>query len=1259
MVNNGSGDYTYDWSFNMGGSSTENGVSSGVHSVTVTDNMGDACIADTTFILIDSDVAGAAEVIIDSIDHITCHGLTNGNVNFTINYEGTFANPAQIIITTDGINSFTNGELGAGEYSILVMDANGCIAGGATFEIIEPEELEVEFSISEGCFDNGMINVIATGGTGNYTYDWLDIPGTSNVEDRTGLSEGVYGVIVSDENACIVVHYELTIMCDDCNGPTIDYTLAFETNCNESTGSAQVQILENPADFNFEWIPSNVGTLSPDGTMLTNVPAGVYQVNISDPLSFACSDSILILVSNEDGPEANINTITPATFGQADGTATLIPSDYIYTWPDMETGDTRTDLAAGTYIVTYTTADDTICYNNLIVEIPQISSLDISVTINQEPDCNTENGNATINVANGSGSYSFYWSDGKTGQNRTDLAAGTYTVIVVDDITGEQEEITFTINNNVPELATITIDSIHHISCLGPNSGEVFYTIDLDPTFAGPETVVISDGQNIVSSNNLSAGDYCISVYDIQNCLVTSECFTIVEIDDIELSILGTYAGCPETGELGALNVTVTGGTAPYTYDWAHINGTNNPEDQMDLAAGLYSITVTDANGCTKSADNISLEVLCNPTCEFFNGMDSLTFDMVNCSDSVLVCAGIPLIEFLTTDFDIYIDGQMSNDQISGCDSDTILNYSYLVLPGAGESGPYYLDSWTVDGQLFQGEFPDIAALVDSMNLWDPEGGWQLNTDIMIIEGGDSNNDYSAMQIYPVMNPLSVVTLGFNIGESTNGIAIVVGGTGEHEIVIVNNETTCSDTLIVVISCIDFDLSDTILLGTTVTFCLDSTMIADLTEGLEGEFQEMNNICEDSSGTYVIFEIPDATLPCIEYTGIGIGTDIACLEICDNLGNCDTITYQVTVIPSGPLTFYDTILINTETNTICFDTITTLAGPIDTVYNFCDDGVNDVLFSIDEDTWCVTYYGLEVGLDSACFAIVDTYGNIDTVYLYVTVVSATTQYICDTIFVGESIEFCLDTTELITPIVSIDNVCWDESGEFVEFFTDEDTWCVTYEGVQELGTDSACIILCDQLGYCDTTYFCITVEEYFDPPIANDDYDTTEIEVPIVINVKANDTVFGGIDTIYIIDGPNVGTTNINLDCTITYDPDDDVCSVTDNFTYVVCNPNGCDTATVYIYIECTDLTIFNGFSPNGDDYNEVFYIDKIEDYPDNYLCVYNRWGNLVYEKKGYNNEWKGTWNNYDLPDGTYFYILRLNNGEEDRTYQGYIQIHR
>ena len=112
-----------------------------------------------------------------------------------------------------------------------------------------------------------------------------------------------------------------------------------------------------------------------------------------------------------------------------------------------------------------------------------------------------------------------------------------------------------------------------------------------------------------------------------------------------------------------------------------------------------------------------------------------------------------------------------------------------------------------------------------------------------------------------------------------------------------------------------------------------------------------------------------------------------------------------------------------------------------------------------------------------------------------------------------------------------------------------------------------------------------------------------------------------------------------------------------DHFTYSVCNPLGCDTATVTVYVFCDKINIFTGFSPNGDHVNDTFTIDGLVNFPNNNLSIFNRWGNRVYFKERYDNSWDGTWNDgQNLPDGTYFYLF---SDGEGHSYSGYVQMQR
>ena len=261
----------------------------------------------------------------------------------------------------------------------------------------------------------------------------------------------------------------------------------------------------------------------------------------------------------------------------------------------------------------------------------------------------------------------------------------------------------------------------------------------------------------------------------------------------------------------------------------------------------------------------------------------------------------------------------------------------------------------------------------------------------------------------------------------------------------------------------------------------------------------------------------------------------------------------------------------------------------------------------------------------------------------------------DTILVGESDTLCLDLGDLLGEVASVSNAC-PGNGSLVDFII-QDT-CVIYEGLDS-GTDSACIVICDDYGICDTTYVFITVLLSDDSTlIAVNDTLVTGQGQPRIIPVFDNDLIVS-LDTFYILDPPSGGSANFLPTGQVNYVPDDGYCDsdVPDQFSYVICNENGCDTAMVFITVECDSMEIFTGFSPNGDGINDFFKINGLNKHPNHQLWVYNRWGNLVFEAIDYQSDWEGTWNGKDLPDGTYFYVLDLGDG--DGVMKGYVQLNR
>ena len=179
---------------------------------------------------------------------------------------------------------------------------------------------------------------------------------------------------------------------------------------------------------------------------------------------------------------------------------------------------------------------------------------------------------------------------------------------------------------------------------------------------------------------------------------------------------------------------------------------------------------------------------------------------------------------------------------------------------------------------------------------------------------------------------------------------------------------------------------------------------------------------------------------------------------------------------------------------------------------------------------------------------------------------------------------------------------------------------------------------------CDTGVVTITVSgTVTDAPDTNDVTAYTRINTPVTIGVTSSTTV-----TISIPSQPANGTAVSNGDGAITYTPNNGF-KGTDSFEYSLCNAAGCRTATISVRVT-SELIIYNGVSIGGSDKNNHFHIEGIENYPNNTVRIYNRWGVKVFEMSGYNNTTKAFRGVSDaratleasdnLPQGTYYYII-------------------
>ncbi|MDR6785362.1 gliding motility-associated-like protein [Pedobacter africanus] len=435
----------------------------------------------------------------------------------------------------------------------------------------------------------GSAAVSPTGGIGSYTYSWSPSGGTGSI--ATGLAAGTYTVTITDAILCqitktFVINQPAAALSAAAGGGKTDVSCFGGSN-----GTATVAPTGGTPAYTYSWSPSG-GTAA----TATGLAAGSYTCTITDANNCQTTRTFTI-----NQPASALNTTAGSKTdvscnGGNNGTATVSPTGgtpgYTYSWsPSGGTAATATGLAVGTYTVTVTDANG--CQGTKTFTITQPTALNTTAGSKTDVSCRGgSNGTATVSPTGGTPSYTYSWApSGGTNATATGLAAGTYTVTVTD-ANGCQGTKTFTINQPASALNT-TAGSKTDVSCNGGNNG----TATVSPTGGTPGYTYswAPSGGTAATATGLAVGTYTVTVTDANGCQGTKT-FTITQP-----TALNTTAGSKTDvscrgGSNGTATVSPTGGTPSYTYSWAPSGGTN--ATATGLAAGTYTVTVTDANGC-------------------------------------------------------------------------------------------------------------------------------------------------------------------------------------------------------------------------------------------------------------------------------------------------------------------------------------------------------------------------------------------------------------------------------------------------------------------------------------------------------------------------------------------------------------------------------------------------------------------------------------------------------------------------------------
>jgi gliding motility-associated-like protein len=415
----GAANYTYTWTPGGLSGATQNNLTAGTYTVNVTD--ANNCPGSTTVTITQPATALSVNV---AATPTSCGGNT-GTASATATGGTTTYSYAW---TPNAGSGATISNLAAGTYSVVVTDANGCTANGnTTVNTNNGPSISLVNSSNVTCFgaSNGSATVAGTGGTGTLTYTWT--PGALSGTTQTALAPNTYTVTVSDAGGCT---NSTTVTITSPTAIVVTTSNITPANCGVSNGSATIAVTGGTGTYTYNWLPTGGS-----GLIASNIPAGVYAVNVQD--QNGCTATGNVVVTNVGGPTVSIsNSTNVSCFGGNNGSATVTASGgsvpYSYAWtPSGGSGATATGLTAGTYTVAVTDAAG--CISSATATITAPNAIAIAETITNDDCANQGSGQISIVASNGTAPYSYSWSNSASGATISGLVGNTsYTVTVTD-----------------------------------------------------------------------------------------------------------------------------------------------------------------------------------------------------------------------------------------------------------------------------------------------------------------------------------------------------------------------------------------------------------------------------------------------------------------------------------------------------------------------------------------------------------------------------------------------------------------------------------------------------------------------------------------------------------------------------------------------------------------------------------------------------------------------------------------------------------
>jgi large repetitive protein len=1285
----------------------------GTHIAQVTDMNG--CTATTLF-----SVANAVSTLNLSINNttaVTCSGIatgsitvqgTGGSLPYTYSNGGAFQNNG----------TFNN--LTTGTYNVIVRDNNGCTA--STVAVINQPTTAVQLTFanitSATCYgaSTGSFTLLGNGGTQPYSYSveinaaWV----TTSNPTFNNLAAGAYHVRVSDANGCTDDHI-INVRQPSILVPTLAGFTNVQCSGN-ANGTATVTVSGGSTPYQYA-IDNGANQTMPTFTGLTPTS---HTVVITD--GRGCTASILANISAPSAINTISSNQTDVTcFGLSNGrviiNATGGVSPYLY---NNSNNNAFVGLAAGSFVVTVTDANG--CSKTHQVVINQPNAITIPPTTNTNVSCNGgNNGSISINANGGTPPYrySLNGSSFDGGSTIANISSGVYTV-AVSDVNGCTASRT-TVVAQPSSVVGGSITALGAATCNGTANGSV--TIAGSGGVA-PYSYSIGGAfvPNNGTFNNLAGGNYIATIRDANGCTFTQN-FTINQPPQaVSAQAQNVVQNLCFNASNGGFAVLAGGGSGSYTYNFNN-TGFNGINAYSGLQNGSYNVIVRDVNGCTNNVTvNINspslIETAATKTDISCNGSTVLGTASVTATGGVA-----PLTYFLDGSVNGQPNGSFANLQAgqhsvlvrdaNGCTKTqqfsiaqpaildiTLISPSNITCTGAangeitalGIGGtPAY--QFAIDGSTSfstVGTFTGIAAGPHSITIRDANGcttnkNFTLTQPLAAVTAtlGTPTNVkcFGGANGQIIVNP--------NGGTAPYSYLFTPSGTGNFGTNNVFNGLTAGTYTVTVrdangcTSSVSTPITEPALLETSIVstqniLCAGGTTGSFSITGVGGEAPYRYSVGGSAFTTNSVFTNQAAgSIPVIVKDNNNCFTNaivnlteptplVATIANVENIG-CPTRLGSVTLTANGgtaPYTYGTSLPLQAQ------NTIANLAAGTYTVTisdtHACTQTVQTTITAASQLVVNVSSNRVDICEgQAATLTATGNNGSGNYTYDWGTTIgagtpvsvspTATTSY---TVTITDAsgctntgaIQVLVNAKPNLT-VTGANAICAGQTATLVATGGDTYQWSngavidqisVTQAGIYNVIATSA-------KGCTASKTAALQVRAL---PIANAGND---IEVYFGEHFELGASGAGTNGSYEWISGAGLHETNIpnpegHIQTATTY-----VVKVTDAF--------GC-TNTDEVLVELRDelgcLNSTEGITPNDDGFNDAWLIPCLEFYPENTLEIFNRWGQPVYTYRNYLNQFTGFANGTNLPDGTYYYIVNLNNPNLKRSvYKGTITIIR